>query len=145
MIMIALLLLLLFANPALAQNVGIGVSVTTGVQGWYSNNLYQYQEPVTTTAAQAVSQTVTIPASTSHYDVNAAAMFSTLNAPLVLGIQEMTNPSVPIAFGLESVGSRFTLAPHGFVMVRVNTGLADIFFDNTSTRAAQVRIFALSN
>lgn len=150
--LLAIMLWLTTAAPALAaaagvsQNIQLGAQMVMGMQSQYPNTLFQYQEPVTTTAQFQGSTIVSVPANTTNNQINTATLFPGCVTPVAIGVQEMTNPGLQVNVGLSSSDTRLQIAPGGFILLRLNGGFPTFYVDNPSVSSpALVRVFILSN
>lgn len=135
-----------FAATGTSNQVQISSQLCFGIQNQYPNILLQYQEPSTTTAQFVGSTTVVIPANTANNTIDTATLFPGFQTPVAFGIQEITNPSLPVNIGLDSSGARLQMAPGGFMVFRVAGGTPTFYVDNPSlTTAAVVTIVGISN
>lgn len=149
-ILLALALMLVLCLPSWAganpNQIQFGCQVVDGMQNQYPNVLLQYQEPSTTTCQFSGAIVVPVFANSTNTQINTATIFGGFTVPVLVGIQEITSPSLPVNIGLTSSGPRLQLAPGGILVVRLNAGFPTFYVDNTSTNStALLRVFMLSN
>ena len=129
-----------------AQQVEINAQVNWGLSEFANSLLLNYQEPNTTTALFNSSITVVVPAATNNYQVNLATTFPFLNDAIVYGIKDMSNPGQQVDIGLASSGQRFSMAPGGFFVIRVDGSAPTLYIDNPSVSdAAILQVFTMGN
>jgi hypothetical protein len=136
------------ASNATANQIEINTQVSYGLGFQNNTNLIDYVEPGTTTALYNGQTTVFIPPSTTDQAINLATLFPYVNTPLLWGVQDISNPgqSFSLAMAASAGSQKFTIAPGGFQINRVN-GSAPILYVSNSDPSNYVilKVFMLAN
>jgi hypothetical protein len=131
------------ANPS---QIEIDGQVSFGLGYGTNTNLFNYQEPGTTTCLFNGSTTVFIPPSTTNQAVNLTTLFPYINTPVLWGWCDISNPGQAVTWSLTSSGATIDMAPGGFSLFRVNGGAPTIYFNNADmANTAIIRVFFLAN
>lgn len=132
---------------ATPQQIQINAQACFGLSQSTNNLVVNYQEPNTTTALFKGIEELSIPANTVNNTINLANYFTAINTALLWGLQDISNPGQQVNIGMASSGTRFSMAPSGFFLIRVNGGSSPILYiDNPSlTTSAILQLIVLAN
>lgn len=130
-----------------ANNIILNSQLGFGTQAAYPNVLFQYVEPVATTAQMNGSTIVKVTANTTDNAYSMATLFPGWVTPVAIGIADVTDPGIQTNIGLSSGGPRLHMAANGFLLMRVDTSnMPTLYIDNPSaTDDALIQIFGISN
>ena len=137
--LIAPLLALLLSAPCLAQSnygaqqVTINAQVNFGLQYWSNSSLMNYAESTGTTCLYHGTNTIAVPPNTTNYQVDLSALFPNIATPIMISMQDVSDPGQAVSWGLASGGQRFVMAANGFMLNRVNGGRPTLYIDNASS------------
>ena len=133
-------------SNAQANQIEINAQVAYGL-GYQSNStLMNYIEPGTTTALFGNAQTLFIPPNTTDQMVVLAALFPSINSAVLWGVQDISNPGQSISIGTATGTNKFTLAPGGFLLSRVNGSAPTLYVTNPSPNTYSIlKLILLAN
>lgn len=130
------------------QQIEINAQVNFGLSDFTNSLLLNYQEPNSTTASTSNSATVTVTANTTDNQVNLSTLFpiTATNNAICYGVVDISNPGQQVNIGLAAGGSRFNMAPSGFMLIRVTGSKPTLYIDNPSaTVTAVLKVFCLTS
>jgi len=109
------------------------------------NELLNYIESNSITAAQAVESVVNLTALTSNQAVSLATLFPGLTSIVAFGFKDISNPGVVVSWGLASGGARITGRANSAILVACNGTIPTLYFDNASASICNLLIFAVGS
>lgn len=116
-------------------------------QGATQQSLLNYATPDAFTAASGASLLIQVPALTTDYEVDLAALFAAYTAPLFVYLYDATTPGIGFRWSTVLAGQKQTVGPGKWLawMADGATALESLFVDNPSTNILCLSVGVMSN
>lgn len=129
-------------NPA-AIALNLALQVLFGIANGTNRNILSYSEPTTSTAQQGATTSVKIANAGANVAINLATLFPGITTGYVITIKDVSGVPAQVSVSTANTGTKFVLAAGGALVIRTNTVLPTLFFDNASGNDAYLEIGAI--